>query len=137
MGVGGERQTGQVVLFGPFVRGVDELPTDPLPRMVRVHGNLLDVRMPIESLDQQIRHGVVVLVSEDQESVGFLKRGQVRDARRVVLRNEIAEITEGHTCRSLHLLEHGQIIDVSATNHGPGRAVAGSTHRTHCHRGRP
>lgn len=116
--VAGQHQARELVLLGPGLRRIEELATKPLPSVARVHRDLFDERIPVQGLNQQVGHGVIVLVREHQRTAVLLELGQLSDGRRVVIGNGIhAEVPKRCSRGPLHLTQHGQILNVGTANH--------------------
>ena len=112
----GEREPRQPSAFRPLADVVDERPADATPRMSRVDGHLLDVRVPVDLVGQHVRHR---RVAQHPRPARPLVGGQCLDRRRLVVRDRRhADIAERLARRAFDVAENRQVGRTGLADHG-------------------
>ena len=81
VGVGGQRQGSEAVLLGPCSSGVQERLSEALSGVSGVHGDLLDMGVSIDHVEQEVGHGTIGVVGNDPGPIVCWKAASsVRDS---------------------------------------------------------
>lgn len=119
VGVGGQRQSSEAVLLSPCGGGVQECLAQTLSSMVGVHGDLLDMGVPINHVEEEVGHGTIRVVGDDPGPTVLLEAGQLGDGWRfIVCDGSHVKVAERRTGCSLELANSRQVFPASGPEHG-------------------
>jgi len=125
LGVGGQCEGGETALPRPGGGGVQERFSQTPPGVVGVHGNLLDMGVCVDDVDEKVGHRAIRIVGDDLGPAVLLVGGQFRERRRLVVRDgSHAEVVEHRAGSSLDVAKSREISTASGADHNASVRVS-------------